>query len=70
MTAATRVDDARRLRRQDREVPALCGCEGLDHRQAAKALGVSVGTVRSRLPRARARLRAPSEEADAHGTGR
>jgi RNA polymerase sigma-70 factor (ECF subfamily) len=39
--------------------------EGLDHRQVAEALGVPVGTVRSRLSRARARLRALSEEAAA-----
>ncbi|MFC5957382.1 RNA polymerase sigma factor [Streptomyces pratens] len=63
---AGRIDDARRLamvhdalrrlRRQDREVIALCVAAGLDYRQAAEALGVPVGTVRSRLSRARARL--------------
>ncbi|WP_328439792.1 RNA polymerase sigma factor [Streptomyces sp. NBC_00444] len=63
---AGRIDDARRLavvhralsqlRRQDREVLALCVASGLDYQQAAQALGVPVGTVRSRLSRARARL--------------
>ncbi|GAA4002156.1 MULTISPECIES: RNA polymerase sigma factor [Streptomyces] len=63
---AGRIDDARRLavvhealgrlRRQDREVFALCVSAGLDYQQAAEALGIPVGTVRSRLSRARARL--------------
>jgi RNA polymerase sigma-70 factor (ECF subfamily) len=71
-TAAARADDARRLadvhaalrrlRRPDREVLALCVGEGLTPPQAAEALGVPVGTVRSRLSRARARLRALAEE--------
>ncbi|MGX1885500.1 RNA polymerase sigma factor [Streptomyces sp. NPDC055287] len=64
--AAGRIDDRRRLasvhtalgqlRRADREVFTLCVSSGLDYRQAAEALGVPVGTVRSRLSRARARL--------------
>jgi RNA polymerase sigma-70 factor (ECF subfamily) len=63
---AGRVDDARRLAlvhgalrrlgRADREVIALCVGAGLDYQQAAEALGIPVGTVRSRLSRARARL--------------
>ncbi|BBC33289.1 Sigma-70 region 2 [Streptomyces graminofaciens] len=63
---AGRLDDARRLaavrqvygrlRRSEREVLALCVWSGLDYAQAAEALGVPVGTVRSRLSRARARL--------------
>ncbi|MER5197832.1 RNA polymerase sigma factor [Streptomyces sp. NPDC002755] len=62
-----RIDDARRLaevrrvlgrlRRHEREVIALCVWGGLDYAQAAEALGVPVGTVRSRLSRARTRLR-------------
>jgi RNA polymerase sigma factor (sigma-70 family) len=61
-----RIDDARRLaavhgalgglRRQEQEVIALCVYAGLDYGQAAQALGIPVGTVRSRLSRARARL--------------
>ncbi|MFE9677096.1 RNA polymerase sigma factor [Streptomyces sp. NPDC006259] len=63
---AGRIDDARRLAsvhdalrrlsRPDREVIALCVGAGLDYQQAAEALGIPVGTVRSRLSRARARL--------------
>ncbi|WP_074995208.1 RNA polymerase sigma factor [Streptomyces prasinopilosus] len=76
---AGRIDDARRLaavhealsrlRRQDREVIALCVAAGLDYRQAAEALGVPVGTVRSRLSRARARL-ARISSAPPRGRGR
>ncbi|MFD9497989.1 RNA polymerase sigma factor [Streptomyces sp. NPDC060035] len=71
-TAAGRIDDARqlaavqqalgRLRRQEREVLALCVWSGLDYVQAAQALGVPVGTVRSRLSRARTRLRRLTDE--------
>ena len=69
---AGRLDDARRLRRvreavgllrrSEIEVLALCVWEGLDAAQAAQALNVPVSTVRSRLSRARARLRSLSEE--------
>ncbi len=45
------------LRRSEREVIALCVWSGLDYTTAAGALGVPVGTVRSRLSRARRRLR-------------
>jgi RNA polymerase sigma factor (sigma-70 family) len=47
----------RRLRRTDREVFLLCVWSGLDYAAAAEALGIPVGTVRSRLSRARTRLR-------------
>ena len=63
---AARIDDATRLRavqtamtrlrRVEQEVLALCVWSGLDYAAAAQALGVPVGTVRSRLSRARARL--------------
>ncbi|WP_445277046.1 RNA polymerase sigma factor [Streptomyces sp. DSM 41033] len=69
---AGRVDDARRLaavqralgglRRQEREVLVLCVWSGLDYAEAAEALGVPVGTVRSRLSRARTRLRRLTDE--------
>ncbi|MFE2843169.1 RNA polymerase sigma factor [Streptomyces scopuliridis] len=49
------------LRRAEREVFTLCVWEGLDHAAAAEALGVAVGTVRSRLSRARVRLRKLTE---------
>ncbi|MET7396431.1 RNA polymerase sigma factor [Dactylosporangium sp. NPDC005572] len=61
-----RIDDRERLarvrvalaalRQPEREVLALCVWAGLDYAEAAEALGVPVGTVRSRLSRARARL--------------
>ncbi|WP_067450271.1 RNA polymerase sigma factor [Actinomadura macra] len=51
------MDSIRTLPRRDQEVLALCVWEGLDYADAAAALGVAVGTVRSRLARARARLR-------------
>ncbi|MFF3730107.1 RNA polymerase sigma factor [Streptomyces sp. NPDC002476] len=64
---AGRVDDRRRLaaaltalaalRRPEREVLTLCLWEGLEYTAAAEVLGIPVGTVRSRLSRARARLR-------------
>ncbi|MGW2590115.1 RNA polymerase sigma factor [Streptomyces sp. NPDC001515] len=46
------------LRRSEREVFTLCVWSGLGYAEAAEALGVPVGTVRSRLSRARKRLRA------------
>ncbi|MFJ9560276.1 RNA polymerase sigma factor [Streptomyces fuscichromogenes] len=67
-----RIDDARRLRaiqvalgrlrRQEREVLALCVWAGLDYRETAEALGIAVGTVRSRLSRARGKLARLAEE--------
>jgi RNA polymerase sigma-70 factor (ECF subfamily) len=47
----------RRLRRTEREVFLLCVWSRLDYAAAAEALGIPVGTVRSRLSRARSRLR-------------
>jgi RNA polymerase sigma-70 factor (ECF subfamily) len=78
---AGRMDDAARLRairsamarlrRGEREVLALCVWSGLDYAAAAQALGVPVGTVRSRLSRARARLAklAAADQAGAHPAG-
>jgi len=64
---AGRLDDAARLREAgkalgalrpgEREVIALCVWSELDYATAASALGVPVGTVRSRLSRARRKLR-------------
>lgn len=61
-----RIDDADRiaavrqavgkLRQREREVIALCVWAGLDYATAAQALGAPVGTVRSRLSRARRKL--------------
>ena len=68
---AGRLDDAARLARTRRalrslsrheaEVIGLCVWSGLSYAEAAEALGVPVGTVRSRLSRARARLRELAE---------
>ena len=46
-----------RLPRREQEVFALCAWSDLSYQDAAIALGLPVGTVRSRLSRARARLR-------------
>ncbi|WP_406007776.1 RNA polymerase sigma factor [Streptomyces sp. NBC_00637] len=72
---ADRIDDRRRLataltalatlRRPEREVVALCLGEGLDYEAAAEALGIPVGTVASRLSRARGKLRALAKDAEA-----
>jgi RNA polymerase sigma factor (sigma-70 family) len=61
-----RLDDVTRVRalhralagmpRHELEVLALCVWSGLGYAEAAEALGIPVGTVRSRLSRARARL--------------
>ena len=66
-----RLDDARRLpaaitalatlRRADREILTLCLWQGLSYAEAAAALGIRVGTVRSRLSRAREKLRVAVE---------
>jgi len=65
--AVGRLENARRLEivqaalvilsRPEREVVALCWWSELSYPDAAKALGIPVGTVRSRLSRARKKLR-------------
>ncbi len=75
---AARVDDEREMRRildrlralprRDQEVIALCVWEGLEYSQVAAALGIPVGTVRSRLNRAREKLREPAPRVG-HRTG-
>jgi RNA polymerase sigma-70 factor (ECF subfamily) len=61
----------RKLPRGDQEILALCVWEGLGYAEAAAALGVPVGTVRSRLARARKRLKqhTAATSTDAHRTG-
>jgi RNA polymerase sigma factor (sigma-70 family) len=51
-----------RLRPAEREVLALCVWAELEHAEVAEALGVRVGTVRSRLSRARSRLRTLTDD--------
>lgn len=68
---AGRLDDERRMRevlaalevlpQRDRDILALCVWSGLTYEQAAVALDLPVGTVRSRLSRACRRLRSESE---------
>ncbi|MFI6500192.1 RNA polymerase sigma factor [Nonomuraea typhae] len=57
---AQRLADVRaafaRLRRHEQDVLSLCAGAGLDYAEAAEALGIPVGTVRSRLSRARKKL--------------
>ncbi len=86
-----RLDDARRLERtrvaldaltrRELEVVSLCVWSELSYQEAADALGIPVGTVRSRLNRARERLRllvadpevaqaAPPAPAHPHSTNR
>jgi len=45
-----------------REIVALCDLEGMDYSQAASHLGCPVGTIRSRLHRARATLAAKMQK--------
>lgn len=53
-----------RLPRRQQDVVALCLWSGLSYEEAAAALGVPVGTVRSRLSRARTSLESPLAELD------
>jgi RNA polymerase sigma-70 factor (ECF subfamily) len=72
---ASRLDDGTRLaavraafgrlRTDDQDVVALCVWSGLDYESAAAALGIPVGTVRSRLSRARRKLREMAEPSGA-----
>jgi RNA polymerase sigma-70 factor (ECF subfamily) len=65
--ASTRLDDQAamrqllrlfaRLPRREQDVVALCDWSGLSYEDAAAALDIPIGTVRSRLARGRGRLR-------------
>ena len=72
--AAERIDDERKMRdvldavrvlpKRDRDILALCVWQGLSYEEAAVALELPVGTVRSLLSRARGRLRNYAEIAE------
>jgi RNA polymerase sigma factor (sigma-70 family) len=74
---AGRIDDAARLataraafdklRPDEQDVVALCVWSELDYAAAAQALGIPVGTIRSRLSRARRKLRQLAGELDGGG---
>lgn len=76
---AARVDDERRmakvlqtlklLPRVERDVLAVCVFAGLDYQAAAAALGIPVGTVRSRLSRARSHLKRLSAQVTGDNPG-
>lgn len=76
---AGRLDDERRMRqvlaavdrlpRHEQDVLALVAWAGLGHAETAAALGIRPGTVKSRLSRARARLRADDGSPDPSATG-
>jgi RNA polymerase sigma-70 factor (ECF subfamily) len=56
------------LREQERDVVLLVAWAALDYEDVARALGVPVGTVRSRLHRARQALRAALNDEEDEGT--
>jgi RNA polymerase sigma factor (sigma-70 family) len=74
--AAARVDQERlarhllcamgELRHAEQEVLALCDWAGLSYSEAAVAMGVPEGTVRSRLFRARQHLRELADDTQQH----
>jgi len=55
------ADALAELTTAERDVLLLYACEELSYEEVARALGVPVGTVRSRLHRARAKVRAKLE---------
>lgn len=51
------VEDFGKLKKSEQSVLFLVGLEGLKYEEAADQLGIAIGTVKSRLSRARAALR-------------
>jgi RNA polymerase sigma factor (sigma-70 family) len=62
------LEQVKELPEQEQDALALCAWAGLGYEEAAVALGVPVGTVRSRLSRARSHLR-ELLEASGHDIG-
>lgn len=65
MTMAHMLDALGRLPRRDQEIISICDWAGLRNEEAADALGIPIGTVKSRLSRARDRLREALEVPEA-----
>lgn len=59
-----------RLSEMDRTILILVGAEGMSYQEAAAVLGTPIGTVRSRLSRARSRLKEMLEGAKTPGDAR
>lgn len=62
------LDALARLSLSDRRVVVLCVLEGYSEREAAEALGVPAGTVKSRLSRAKSRIRHQLEPSPSQNT--
>ncbi len=67
-TRALLADALNGLAVGDRDVLVLIACEELSYDEVARALGIPVGTVRSRLHRARTKLRHALSGAEAAAT--
>lgn len=63
VTAKAVLTELNRLPERDRDVAILCLGQGLTYAEAAAALGIPIGTVRSRLARARSRLSSTAQHA-------
>ena len=62
MPSARLLDTTAGLNDGERDVVILCLMNGVGQEEAAKTLGVRIGTVKSRLHRARAKLAATNRD--------